>query len=49
MMGLYNGVTDMERPELFQRVQTTVESLNRKYPDQLEDVLVDVRTQLTRL
>lgn len=49
MMGLYTGVKDMERPDLFQRVQATVDSLMQKYPGQLEDVLVDVRTQLTRL
>ncbi|MBW2623064.1 MAG: radical SAM protein [Deltaproteobacteria bacterium] len=49
MMGLYAGVNDMERPDLFQRVQSTVDSLTQKYPGELEDVLVDVRTQLTRL
>ena len=48
MMGLYNGVSDMEKPLLYQKVDETLQKLKSEYNGRVEDILIDLHNRLMR-
>ena len=45
-MGLYHGVADMARPDLFDRVSETMDKLRVQYPDRLELVVAELANRM---